>query len=40
MGRVELTEENYKQIWVPSSLTHGFVVLPDSADYLYKTTNH
>lgn len=37
---VELTEENNKQLWVPSGFAHGFVVLSASADFLYKTTNY
>jgi len=37
---VELTEENYRQLWVPPGFAHGFVVLSDSADLLYKTTNY
>ena len=37
---IELTEENNKQFWVPAGLAHGFVVLSDSADFLYKTTDY
>lgn len=37
---VELTEENYKQLWVPAGFAHGFLVLSDSADFLYKTTDY
>jgi dTDP-4-dehydrorhamnose 3,5-epimerase len=33
-----LTEENHKQLWVPPGFAHGFVVLSDLADFLYKTT--
>ncbi len=36
----ELTEDNHKQFWVPAGFAHGFVVLSDSADFLYKTTNY
>jgi dTDP-4-dehydrorhamnose 3,5-epimerase len=37
---VELSEENNKQFWVPAGFAHGFVVLSDSADFLYKTTDY
>lgn len=37
---VELTEANHKQLWVPVGFAHGFVVLSDSADFLYKTTDY
>ena len=37
---VELTEQNYRQLWVPAGFAHGFLVLSDSADFLYKTTNY
>ena len=37
---IELTEENYKQLWVPPGFAHGFVVNSDSADLLYKTTDY
>lgn len=36
----ELTEDNHTQIWVPSGFAHGFVVLSDSADFIYKTTDY
>lgn len=36
----ELSEENNLQMWVPEGFAHGFVVLSDSADFLYKTTNY
>ena len=35
----ELTEENQHQLWVPPGFAHGFVVLSESADFLYKTTD-
>jgi len=35
-----LSEENKKQFWVPAGFAHGFVVLSDTADFLYKTTNY
>ena len=35
-----LSAENQKQLWVPAGLAHGFLVLSESADFLYKTTNY
>ncbi|MBR9984400.1 MAG: dTDP-4-dehydrorhamnose 3,5-epimerase [Desulfosarcina sp.] len=35
-----LTAENKKQIWVPSGFAHGFLVLSDVAEVLYKTTDY
>ena len=37
---VELSEENHKQLWVPPGFAHGFLVLSESADFLYKTTDY
>jgi dTDP-4-dehydrorhamnose 3,5-epimerase len=37
---VELTEANYRQLWVPPGFAHGFYVLSSAADFLYKTTNY
>jgi dTDP-4-dehydrorhamnose 3,5-epimerase len=37
---VELTEDNHRQFWVPPGFAHGFVVLSESADFLYKTTEY
>ena len=36
----ELTEDNQQQLWVPPGFAHGFVVLSESADFLYKTTDY
>jgi len=36
----ELSEDNQRQFWVPPGFAHGFVVLSDSADFLYKTTDY
>ncbi|MBO9646743.1 MAG: dTDP-4-dehydrorhamnose 3,5-epimerase [Pseudacidovorax sp.] len=36
----ELSEENNRQFWVPPGFAHGFVVLSDTADFLYKTTDY
>ena len=37
---VELSEQNHRQLWIPSGFAHGFLVLSDSADFLYKTTDY
>jgi dTDP-4-dehydrorhamnose 3,5-epimerase len=37
---VELSENNNRQLWVPPGLAHGFLVLSESADFLYKTTDY
>jgi len=37
---VELNTENHRQLWVPAGFAHGFVVLSETADFLYKTTNY
>jgi dTDP-4-dehydrorhamnose 3,5-epimerase len=37
---LELSEDNHRQLWVPPGFAHGFVVLSDSADFLYKTTDY
>jgi len=37
---VELSEDNHRQLWVPEGFAHGFLVLSDSADFLYKTTDY
>ena len=36
----ELSEDNQHQLWVPPGFAHGFVVLSDLADFLYKTTDY
>ena len=35
-----LSAENKKQLWVPAGLAHGFLVLSDTAEFLYKTTDY
>ncbi len=34
-----LSAENKKQFWIPPGFAHGFIVLSESADFLYKTTD-
>ncbi len=36
----ELSEENHRQMWVPPGCAHGFVVLSEFADFLYKATDY
>lgn len=35
-----LSEANKRQLWVPPGLAHGFYVLSETADFLYKTTDY
>ena len=35
-----LSGENKKQMWVPAGFAHGFIVLSESAEFLYKTTDY
>ena len=37
---VMLSGDNHRQLWVPPGLAHGFVVLSESAQFLYKTTDY
>jgi dTDP-4-dehydrorhamnose 3,5-epimerase len=37
---VELSAENKRMLWVPEGFAHGFVVLSDTAEFLYKTTDY
>jgi dTDP-4-dehydrorhamnose 3,5-epimerase len=37
---VELSAENKKQLWVPPGFAHGFLVLSETAEFLYKTTDY
>lgn len=34
----ELSAENQRMMWIPPGFGHGFLVLSDTADFLYKTT--
>jgi dTDP-4-dehydrorhamnose 3,5-epimerase len=33
---VELSDENFRQLWIPRGFAHGFTVLSDTADFFYK----
>ena len=35
-----LSAENRRQMWIPEGFAHGFVVLSDTAEFLYKTTDY
>ena len=37
---VELSGDNKRQMWIPEGFGHGFLVLSDVADFLYKTTEY
>ena len=37
---VTLSAENKKQLWVPPGFAHGFVVVSETAEFLYKTTDY
>lgn len=37
---VHLSAENKRQLWVPEGFAHGFVVLSENAEFLYKTTDY
>lgn len=37
---VHLSAENKRQLWVPEGFAHGFVVLSEFAEFLYKTTDY
>ena len=37
---VNLSAENNRQLWIPPGFAHGFVVLSETADFLYKTTDY
>ncbi len=39
-GRERCRMENHRQLWVPPGFAHGFVVLSESAQFLYKTTDY
>ncbi len=37
---INLSAENRRQLWVPPGFAHGFVVLSQTAEFLYKTTDY
>ena len=37
---MELTADSKQQLWIPPGLAHGFLVLSDTAELLYKTTDY
>lgn len=37
---IELSSENKRQLWVPEGFAHGFLVISDTAEFLYKTTDY
>ena len=37
---VELSAQNHRQLWIPAGLAHGFLVLSETAEFLYKTTDY
>lgn len=36
----ELSGDNQRQMWIPAKFAHGFLVLSESADFIYKTTDY
>ena len=36
----ELSNTNHRQLWIPQGFAHGFIVLSESADFMYKTTDY
>ncbi|HET7404334.1 MAG TPA: dTDP-4-dehydrorhamnose 3,5-epimerase [Usitatibacter sp.] len=37
---VELSEDNHRMLWVPEGFAHGFLVMSESAQFLYKATDY
>ena len=37
---VHLSDQNHRQLWIPPGFAHGFLVLSEVADFLYKTTDY
>lgn len=37
---VELSEQNHRQLWVPPGFAHGFLVMSEQVDFMYKTTDY
>ncbi len=36
---VKISAQNFRQVWVPEGFAHGFLVLSETAEFLYKTTD-
>ena len=37
---IELSQYNFKQLWIPPGFAHGFLALSDEVEFLYKTTDY
>lgn len=37
---INLSAKNKRQLWIPEGFAHGFLVLSDTAEFIYKTTNY
>ncbi len=37
---IELSDRDHLQLWIPPGFGHAFLVLSDSADFIYKTTDY
>ena len=37
---LELSADNKRMLWIPEGFAHGFLVLSETADFLYKTTDY
>lgn len=37
---LDLSDENKRQLWVPPGLAHGFLVISETVDFFYKTTDY
>lgn len=37
---IELSDENHRQLWIPSGFAHGFLTLSETADVVYKTSGY
>ena len=37
---IELSAENKRMMWIPEGFAHGFVVITETAEFLYKTTDY
>ncbi|WP_028635336.1 dTDP-4-dehydrorhamnose 3,5-epimerase [Pseudomonas parafulva] len=37
---VHLSAENHRQLWIPAGFAHGFAVMSESVEFLYKTTDY